>query len=547
MGPSTVTRRIREFLQDSKRSFQAVRLGLRYWGGPLYRKILGLPQRRLTSGQRLRGFLESLGITYIKLGQYLATRFDILPADLGNELNKLFEGVPPLTLAEVAAIIEAELGQPLAEAYPYFESDPIAAASVAQVHRARISTGAKVAVKIQRPGLEPIFRSDMRNLQRLGAVADFFHLLGLISIQELVLEFDRWTSRELDFRLEGQTADTIRRNAVPNEIIPYVYWHLTTARVLTMEFMEGVSLAKIADLIDAGKTDELRRQLPRLSVPEVGRNIAIATLNQLFVTGVFHGDPHPGNVLIRDDNAVAFVDFGIFGELGPYERETLASHIENVALGNIEESYYYYSKLVFSSPDADLEGFARQAKGVLRQWYNASQNESAPVEDKHLGKYSAEMFDAVRKHRLRLAMDTMLFWRALNTLDATALRLSSVFDLLGELRGFFERIRPSAAERVVQALTDFEAASALGDVAHRAPAEIRALLEGIVRRGQWDTSTEESVHLMRQANRETSWLAGALIGVSLLALGYAGIQHSVWFAVAAVLLYASIIVSMYFR
>jgi ubiquinone biosynthesis protein len=395
-----------------------------------------------------------------------------------------------------------------------------------------------VAIKIQRPGIETIFRADMRNLQRLAAVADFFHLMGLVSIRELASEFDRWTSRELDFRLEGRTADVIRSNATPNEIIPFVYWDLTTSRVLTLEFLEGISLAKIADLVDSGKTDEVRRLLPRMNVREVGRNMAVACLTQFFVTGVFHGDPHPGNVLVREDNTVAFVDFGIFGELGAYEREALASHIENVALGNIDEGYRYYAKLVFASPDADMGGFARQAKSVLRRWYVASQNPTAPVEDKHLGKYSAEMFDAVRKQRLRLAMDTMLFWRALNTLDSTALRLSAVFDLLDELRTFFETIRPTAARRVLDIITDHEATRRFGEHVHSSPGDFHRILDEIARRNQWDSSMQETPELIRRKDTQTRLLAAGILGISLITLAAAiGRPNSVWFAVTAALLY----------
>jgi len=397
---------------DVKRLVTVLRVILKFALSPVLRKLLRLPSADATPAERLRLGIEELGLTYLKFGQYLATRFDILPEDVYRQLSRLFENATPLSYDEVKSVVEVELHRPIGKIFAFFDPLPIASASVAQVHEARSHSGERLAVKIQRPGIERIFMADVRNLRRLAALADAMGLLGKISARELINEFSKWTLRELDFRIEGHTAEALRRTATPNEIVPRIEWELTTARVLTMEFLGGVSLAKIADLVDAGKIEEVHALLPHMQFVEASRNLVIASLHQLFVTGLFHGDPHPGNILIRDDNTVGFIDFGIFGELTDYEREMLTGHVENIAFGNVDESFRYYRKFLFPSDDTDLKNFEIEGKSVLRRLYQGMQNPSAPIRDRHLGRYWGEMFGVIRRNRLRMSTDTLLFWRA---------------------------------------------------------------------------------------------------------------------------------------
>jgi ubiquinone biosynthesis protein len=491
--------------------------------------------------------LEELGVTYLKFGQYLATRFDILPEDLCRELNQLFENVTPLTFDEVTKVLEGELHRLVGHAFAVFDPQPIASASVAQVHEARSHSNERLAVKIQRPGIEKLFMADLRNLHRLAVVGDAFGLLGKISIQDMISEFGKWTLRELDFRLEGRTAEALRRNATRNEIVPRIHWELTTAKVLTMEFIEGLSLARIADLVEAGRMEVVRALLPHMNVAEVGRNLATAILHQFFVTGLFHGDPHPGNILIRDDNTVGFVDFGIFGELADYERQILAAHIENIALGNVDESFRYYAKLYFPSDETDPKNFELEGKSVLRRWYQASQNPGAPIRDVHLGKYSAQMFGVARRNRVRMRTDTLLFWRALNTLDSSALRLSAVFDLLAELRHFFEQLRPTVGERVMGLLTDQRLALNAHELAYSAPRYLSEFLDDVLR-GQLEPPLGicESPRLVRRNDVITKVLAATISGISLTVLTiHSGGGLGVLSVGAALLVYSLVITELW--
>jgi len=507
------------FLLDLKRFAAVVWVILKYATSPTVRRLLHLPPRGRPAVQRFRLALEELGLAYLKLGQYLATRFDLFPEEVCRELAHLFENVRPLSYAEVATVIESELHRPIQQVFRSFDPEPIASASVAQVHKAVSHSSQKLAVKVQRPDIEELFKADIRNLRRLARIADAMSLLGKIPVRQLIDEFSRWTLRELNFLREGQTADALRRNSTPTEVIPKVYWELTTSRVLTLEFLEGVSLAKVADLIETGQEDEVRAMMPNLDVAEGCRNLANAVLNQFFVVGLFHGDPHPGNILLRDDNSVGFVDFGIFGELSQYEREILAAHIENIAIGNIDASFRYYAKLCFPTEDSDFEKFEREGKEVLSRWYQASQDPNAPLRDRHMGRYSGEMLSVTRRNQMRMSLDTLLFWRALNTLDSSALRLSELFDILEELRIFFKKLRPSFGDRLVEAVTDWKWGLTSLQLKSDAPTYFRTVMDGVFRRHvEFLPSLHESPYLFHHNNRVTKTLTAAISGFSITIL-----------------------------
>ena len=227
-------------------------------------------------------------------------------------------------------MIETELGASLEEIFPRFDHEPIASASVAQVHAASTRRGDRVAVKVQRPGIEAVFAADMANLRLLAALADAMQLMGnLLRYGRSSQCWKTWTRRELDFTLEGRTADQLRNSAIEGETVPRVYWEFSTRRVLTLEFIEGLSLSRVIDLVESEAVVELKRSLPNLDLRIVAHLLATALLHQLFVRGFFHGDPHPGNIIVLPDNTIAFVDFGIFGALSEYQRHILSEHTDH--------------------------------------------------------------------------------------------------------------------------------------------------------------------------------------------------------------------------
>lgn len=529
---------------DIQRVLAVLRVTLKY-GIQLLLRWLSIQPQAPNIGEALRLAFEELGLTYLKLGQFLALRFDILPEEICQELNKLFESVPPMTFEEVREQIQSELGGPLEDVFPVFDRVPIAAASVAQVHEAYLANNQKVAVKIQRPGIDTLFAADMRNLRRLAKLIDFSGIAGTFSAQEIADQFASWTERELDFITEGRTADRLRRNAAPYEVVPRIHWELTTRKVLTMEFIEGVSVAKIADMIDAGRIDELAALLPNLDLSVTGRHIAFAVLRQLFIFGFFQGDPHPGNILIRDDNTIAFVDFGIYGELTDQHRENLAGFFENIALGNIDQAFRYYARQHTPTADTDIKEFERVGKAIMRLWYHTSMNPYATPKERHMGRFAVKMIEVVRHYRLHTDPNTVLLWRALYALHSSSERLSDYFDMMAQIRAFFIEERPGALQRVATMLSDRQRTMTVFRLGAQTPENVGNLLGDLSDyKLQLRTQTNESKTLRRQSDRRSLSLTQAVVFLSLATIAVLvpiGIVYRAVALVLALLIFALVV------
>src|SRR6185436_11811695 len=481
--------------------------------------LLSIRGRPLEYQKLLRSALERLGVTYLKLGQYLAMRRDLLPAELCEELSHLYESASHLDFNEIKKVIESELNGPVDQFFAVFEEKAIAAASIAQVHEARTLANERVAVKVQRPGIKPVFDADIRNLRRASAIADAVGISGTLPLNEIVAEFAKWTSREFDFLIEGRTADRLRHNATLNEVVPVVFWNLSTAKVLTMELIDGLSLAQIIAFVQQGREDLLYARLPNLDFEVAGRNMALASLHQFFVCGFFHGDPHPGNIFILDDNSVAFVDFGIFGELTDYLQEILTGYIESVAVGNLPHAVQYFSKLCTPTELTDYQEYLKDISFNIHQWYAASKRSAATFEDRHISKYLGDVLGSVRRNHLRMEIDSLLFWRALSALDYSALSMSKHFELLYELRVFFEQIRPGPIERLINVITDRRFETDVIDLTSRIPGYFSEIIS------RWlQGEGPGRVLVTREAKdrsdlRTTRCLTAVLVGISLIIAG----------------------------
>ena len=477
---------------------------------PLGRLLPWTP--RSSFAVRLRLAIEDLGLTYLKLGQFLALRFDILPADVCRELNNLFESVKPMPVGVAVGIIESELQAQMSELYTDFSAEPIAAASVGQVHTAYLKNGQHVVVKVQRSGLRPIFEADIRNLGRIASLIDAAGVFGKLSAKGMLDEFARWTLRELDFTIEGRTAERVSAASQGFVLIPAVCWGLTTKRVLTMEYVEGVSASQLANLMSEGGMELVHARLPGLDLQLSLKRFAKACLKQLFTIGFFHGDPHPGNVLFRNDNRVVFLDFGIFGSLSRYEREVVAGQIENLATGNIEASYRFYEKQLIPTNDSDLERLRKEAMEVLQRWYRTSMNQASSPEEKHLAKYTGQMIEISRRNHVRYGLNYLLFWRALNLLNATLLLVAPQFELMKELRDFFHDVRPGLIPRWTEVVQDPARRWRLVEAATLLPRAAEQLLNSLeASRFVLESVVIEDGTQRKDRNRQTAGLLIALL------------------------------------
>jgi ubiquinone biosynthesis protein len=528
---------MRNLLLDLRRTATLLRVLVVSILAPAWWDRLRRRPERGQGGDRLRRSFEELGLTYLKLGQYLAMRDDVIPTGVAQELRRLLERVRPVPFPEIRAAIEAAIGGPVESAFRAISETPIASASVAQVHEAYLLDGQRVALKVQRPGIERLFMADVRILRRLAGIADALGLLSPLSASDMVEQFVAWTLPELDFLIEGTTADRLRENALAYERVPRVYWDHTTRRLLTLELIEGLSLAELSRIFQERGEDGLKRHLPNLDLRLVIHRLAFASMRQMYVTGFFHGDPHPGNVLILDDNTIAFVDFGIFGDLSAYERLILRRHVEAMAMGRIQESLHYYVKQLIATPETDERAFRAEALHVFRKWYlSFAENAVTAPSERRLGGFANEMVEIIRKYKLQMGWSSLLFWRALSTLDSTAAQFPGYFNLLDTMREFFEPSPTEIVDRVADVLHDPERLLELGSLTID-PSRQAQVLVTLAEQRAWQAEIEETPEASRVENSRARSLACACVGLSLVIVGLAppfeGDLRALAFALAA--------------
>lgn len=377
--------------------------------------------------ERLRLTLERLGPAFVKAGQMLALRPDYIPMEYAEALRSLHTDAEPFAAAEASAIVEAELGASVSALYADFDTEPFAAASLSQVHRARLHDGRRVAVKVQRPGVGV---QAERDLALLGTLARRFerHKPGLMAFRpsEAVAELAEYTRRELDFRREASTAGRLRQLFADDGqiVIPAVINDRSSTRVLTTEFLEGEPPAPAADLRRTGLD------------PEAGlRAGAAAMLRQVFQFGLFHADPHPGNVLFLPGGRIGFVDFGMFGRLESGQRRRIAV----MGLALIEGDYEAVARQLLHLseflPGADPGGFRARFADTVEEWFGQR------TADFSIPRLLLHGLSLGARHGIAFPRELMLLARALVTLEATAMIVDPQLNLSELARPLLPELR----------------------------------------------------------------------------------------------------------
>jgi predicted unusual protein kinase regulating ubiquinone biosynthesis (AarF/ABC1/UbiB family) len=376
-------------------------------------------------GVWLKENLISLGPTFIKIGQALGTRADLLPLAYVKELTKLQDQVPPFPTSEAFARIESELGKSITEAYLEIDAEPIASASLGQVYRARLHTGVEVAVKVQRPALHKTVGFDIAVLERITRfLARFPSVSENADWEGMLREFRQTISEEMDYAREAANADRFRRNFREWRAVrvPRIYWTHTTARVITMEFIRGT---KVTDI------EALRAR--RISPVKVNRLLVRAYLKQLLEDGFFHADPHPGNLLVMDTGHLAFFDFGMVGRITPRLQSQMIDAFFHVVGRDIEGLAQDLINLNFLKPGVDAERVRPVVEGLFRHYLNLKLGE---VNFKELTYDLAEvMYD----YPFRLPANFTYVIRALMTLEGIGIVTDPGFS-------FFDTAKPYAKE-----------------------------------------------------------------------------------------------------
>ncbi|MGQ9497838.1 MAG: ABC1 kinase family protein [Desulfotomaculales bacterium] len=373
-------------------------------GTPLLRPFRKRPRPpRHSAPERLRMVLQELGPTFIKLGQLLSTRADLLPEDYVSELEKLQDAVPPFPFEEVRRQVERELGRPLEAVFADFDRTCLAAASVAQVHRARLAGGEEVVVKVQRPGVEDVIAVDLDILYDVARLLERrTHWGRVYSFTDTAEEFRRTMHEETDFRAEGRNTETLRRHALddPHVYIPRVHWDLTSRRVLTLEYVQAVKLTDVAALEAMG-----------IDRTAVARRLARNIVKQMLVDGVFHADPHPGNLAVLPDGRITFFDFGITGRLPADLREQLGLMVLGLVrkdTGRVMRALY---RMGVVPPEVDAAALRRDIERLRQKYYEV------PLAEVDVAESFRDLLRVAYKHRVRLPSELTLLIKALVTAD----------------------------------------------------------------------------------------------------------------------------------
>ncbi|WCR30110.1 AarF/UbiB family protein [Paenibacillus thiaminolyticus] len=387
-------------------------------------RVLSLPRRWITHetpqtktlGERLRLVLEELGPAFIKLGQLLSTRADLLPGSIIQELEKLQDQVPPFTGAEAGRIIEDELGRPLGQLFRRFDDTPLAAASIGQVHKAWLPNGEAVAVKVQRPGITSIIERDLEILQGLTEAATRrWSWVSEYQIPEMVQEFAKSMIAELDYQHEGRNTDKmaqlLRRD--PGIHIPRIDWERSSAKVLTMEYVDGMMLNHYTERFPKGPE--------RKSIAE---RLVHAMLHLIFIDGFFHADPHPGNIMVLTENRIALIDFGMVGHLNGEMKENLAELIIALMQHRTSGMLRAIARLCLISDKTDMDALRRDLDRLRDRYYDV------PFSEVSLGQSLHDLFAVAEKHRIVFPPDLILLAKALLTLEGIVERLDPTISIL---------------------------------------------------------------------------------------------------------------------
>lgn len=378
-----------------------------------------------TQAEHLRLALEELGVTFIKLGQILSTRSDLLPPEYVAELQKLQDAVPAEPIQVIQTQIERELGSPPSEIFARFDMEPIGSASIGQVHSAQLKTGEEVVVKVQRPGVEALVEEDLAILRDLSRAAGRTFWGRIYDLPALVDEFASILRRELDYLVEGQNAERFRHDFLgdPRVRIPRIHWDYTTRRVLTMERLEGIKISDLQALEAAGV--DCRR---------LAAEAAQLTLEMILEHGFFHADPHPGNFVVMGGEVIGLLDFGMVGHLDEITRDGLLFLLLAIANQDMDRVIDQLLALGVTGSSLQLDRLRNDLSHLLSLYWGV------PLKEIEVGRVIEEALAIIRRHRLQLPTNLVLLTKTMAMDEGLARSLDPEFSAAEVLRPYVLRL-----------------------------------------------------------------------------------------------------------
>jgi ubiquinone biosynthesis protein len=463
--------------------------------------------------ERLRMIFEELGPTFIKFGQILSIRRDVLPEEYVSEFEKLQDAVPPFSYAEVARLIAEEFGRDVKDVFEEFASEPLASASIAQAHLARTKTGQEVIVKVQRPQIRQMILQDLAIMEHLA------HLLARRIPESrrydpvgLVEEFRKTILLELDFRREGRNADRLREHLrdMPGIVIPQVFWEYSAPRVLTIEYMVGQGLR---EALSRSAEDRHR----------IAAHLYEAFLKQIFEDGFFHADPHPGNLLFLPDGRVGLLDFGIVGRVSRDRLAGLVTILLAIMEQDVEALLDECIALGLMPADLDRQTIQYEIDELLAEHLDL------PLRDISLGHILATLFEMGRKHRLKVLSNLVLLGKTMMTLEAVIRALDPAFALVEEARWEVERLMRIRLSAEALLKTGWRTTRQVFHLARRLPQRLERVLQYVEEgRVRVELMPGTEAHVLRQWERmwhraiRGAMVCALIIGGSLLIQAHIG-------------------------
>lgn len=429
---------------------------------------------RLEPPARVRRALEELGPSFIKLGQILATRVDLFAPEWIAEFGKLQDAAPAAPFADMRTQLEEDLGAPPESVFAELETQPLAAASLAQVHRARLADGATVVLKIRRPGIRPIVEADLRLLARLAEIIESEAPdLRRYRPGEVVRQFTLSLRRELDFAAECRNAERIAANFADHAeiVVPSIHWQWTGERLNVQAYIPGIPGRELAAADAAG----LDRKI-------LARRGANAVLKMMLEDGFFHADPHPGNIFYLPANRIAFIDFGMVGRLSEERRYQVARLLHGLVA---HDSLAVTDVLLDWGDDAqpEVERLRAEIDAFVDQYHGL------PLKRLSLGAMLSDLIAILREHGLALPPDLALLIKAFVTLEGMGRQLDPDFDMASEAAPFLERVLLARYSPAALAKRGWNSAAAAVDLLAGLPRELNQLLRA-ARRGKLQVQVE---------------------------------------------------------
>jgi len=369
---------------------------------------------------RLRMALEELGPAFIKVGQLFSTRADLLPLSFTRELSRLLDEVPPFSPDKARQIVAGELKNPLEQIFSSFDAEPLAAASIGQVHRAVLVNGEKVVIKVKRPGIDQLVQKDLDIMIDLASLVErSTHLWSIYHIGDIAHEVRKIILRELDFHSEARNAQRLRQNMEGNGnvYVPRVYWEYSTRNILTLEYRQGINLGRYLQEMPSGAKPT-----------NIASVLTESFFQQVFINGFFHGDPHPGNLALLPDGQLLFMDFGSAGFVSEDVRGRLIRIFLSFQKMDSVTMVDELLSLAYVPPVVNRQELIRDIVMLQEQYYEIS------LKEINLSEALQELMRVSAKHYLRFPYEFLLLAKALLTLEGTVARLDPDFRIAEAIR-----------------------------------------------------------------------------------------------------------------